>query len=249
MRISIITPVYNDPRIRRCLESVASQKGDFEVEHIVVDSQSTDETVDVLNEYEDHIDCLIREDDAGMYDAVNKGINQATGDAIGILNADDRYQDQQVLDDISSRMAKDGTDVCYGDLVYVDDNNNLVRYWESGKYRRYKLYYGWMPPHPTFFVRREICNEYGLFDLSFEISADYEYMIRLLLNNDLSVSYLDRVLVRMELGGMSNESITNMITVIQDMYYAWKKHESKGRFIAPFLHPVEKVPQFFRNPP
>ncbi|AAV45983.1 glycosyltransferase [Haloarcula marismortui ATCC 43049] len=249
MKISIITAVYNDPRVERCLDSVASQQGNFEVEHIVVDSESTDDTVDVIEQYENHIDCLISEPDDGMYDAINKGIEAATGDVIGLLNADDYYQDQRVLHDVASQLAETGADACYGDLVYVDADDDVVRYWKSDEYSRYKLYYGWMPPHPTFFVRHEIYERHGGFDLSYEISADYELMIRLLLNTDISVTYLDRVLVRMELGGMSNQSIENMLTVIEDMYRGWKKHNRLGRFVAPFLHPVEKVPQFIRSPP
>lgn len=249
MKISIVTPVYNDPRIRTCLKSVNRQKRNFELEYIVVDGNSTDETVDIIESSENKITCLIREDDAGMYDAINKGISQASGDIVGILNADDRYQDESVLDDVATVMNDQNVDACYGDLVYVDSQNEVVRYWQTGVFRPYKFYMGWMPPHPTFFARKELYDKYGLFDTSFSISADYELMLRFLLKNDISVEYLNRVLVRMTLGGMSNSSIGNMLTVVKDMYDAWEKHDSKGRFVAPFAHPIEKIPQFIRKPP
>lgn len=249
MKISIVTPVYNDPRVKLCLQSVGQQHGSFDLEHIVVDSNSTDETVGILQDYEAQIDVLIREDDDGMYDAINKGIEQATGDVIGILNADDRYQDDRVLKDVANVLSTTGADACYGDLVYVNNQGEVVRYWQSGSYSPYKFYLGWMPPHPTFFVKREIYEELGGYDISIPISSDYELMLRYLLKNGISVQYIDRVLVRMALGGMSNSSIKNMIQVISDMYQSWDKHYRFGKFTGPFLHPIEKIPQFLRNPP
>jgi len=249
MKISVITPVYNDSRIGRCIRSVARQRGDFEIEHVVVDSNSTDDTVDVIRAHESEIDVLIREDDRGMYDAINKGIKQSTGDVIGILNADDRYQDDIVLSEIRSAMEASIIDVCYGDLVYVDDSDEVVRYWKSGSFHPLKFYFGWMPPHPTFYVRRELYDELGDYDISIPISSDYELMLRFLFNNDLNVQYINRVLIRMDLGGRSNASISNMVQVIRDMYQAWDRNQSSGKYITPFLHPIEKVPQFVRKPP
>jgi len=249
MKITVITPVYNDPRIQRCLESVKQQRGGFEVEHIVVDSNSTDKTVNIIEAYAEHIDTLIREDDDGMYDAINKGIKQATGDVIGILNADDHYQDDSVLADIASAMSDPEVDACYGDLVYVDSDDEVVRYWQSGSFDAQKFYLGWMPPHPTFYVRRECYRDLGGYNVSIPIAADYELMLRFLFENDLNVAYVDRVLVRMELGGMSNASIENMLQVIQDMRQAWDGTNHLGKNTAPFLHPLEKVPQFLRDPP
>ena len=249
MKITVITPVYNDPRIERCLASVERQRGDVDVEHVVVDSNSTDETVDVIEAYDDHIDVLVREDDEGMYDAINKGIERATGDVVGVLNADDRYQDDAVLSDIASAMSDPAVDACYGDLVYVDSDDEVVRYWRSGRFTPRKFYLGWMPPHPTFYVRRECYEELGTYDISIPIASDYELMLRFLLEHDLSVEYVDRVLVRMELGGMSNASVGNMLQVIRDMYQAWDQNRRVGKYVAPFLHPFEKLPQFLRKPP
>jgi glycosyltransferase len=249
MKISIITPVYNDPRIELCIQSISHQQGNFEIEHIVVDSNSTDKTVDILQSYKEHIDVLIREDDNGLYDAINKGINRATGDVIGILNADDKYQDNFVLDAVANTMSNTTVDICYGDLVYVNDQDNIVRYWQSGAYKPYKYYLGWMPPHPTFFVRSELYENIGLYDTTIPIAADYDLMLRFLLKNDVSVQYIDQVLVRMTIGGMSNSSIRNMIQVIKDMYKTWDKYNQFGKYIVPLLHPLEKSPQYLRKPP
>lgn len=249
MKFSIVTPVYNDPRIKRCIASVHEQRGEFDLEHIVVDSNSTDETADILQSNEDRINSLIREDDNGVYDAMNKGIREATGDIIGILNSDDRYQHDRVLDAVHNRMVETDARACYGDLVYVDEDDSVIRYWESGDFREWKFYVGWMPPHPTFFVRRSVYEELGDFDQNLAIAADYEFMLRALFLNDISVSYIDNTLVRMAIGGQSNESIRNMLEAVADMYRAWKKHGKLGRFIAPFMHPVEKIPQYVHVKP
>jgi glycosyltransferase len=249
MKISIITPVYNDPRVERCIKSIHEQQGDFELEHIVVDGNSTDQTVEILNRHENEIDTLIHENDDGVYDAMNKGVKAASGEIIGILNSDDRYQYQTVLETVHRTMQETESQVCYGDLVYVDDNDSVIRYWESGEYKPWKFYFGWMPPHPTFFVRQSVYKELGYFNQQFSIAADYEFMLRALLFNGVSVCYINDVLTRMEIGGTSNESISNMLEAVSDMYRAWEYHGKMGRFVAPFLHPLEKVPQYFSPPP
>lgn len=247
MKISIITPVYNEPRIQQTLDSILSQRGLPELETIVVDGESTDETATILEEYSSRIDVLIREPDEGVYDAMNKGIELATGDVVGILNADDRYNDDQVLKDVMDSMQKSEADLCYGDLVYVDSNDEVVRYWRSGPFRRFKYYFGWMPPHPTFFVREDVYDEFGDFDLSFPIAADYELMLRFLLKYDLSITYVDRVLVRMATGGQSNESIRNILQANWEVWRAWQKNSIPGGQLAPIAKPLRKIPQYIRG--
>jgi glycosyltransferase len=247
--VSIVTPVYNDPRITRCLESVRSQRGEFGIEHIVVDGMSDKETVNAIERHREHVDCLIREPDDGLFDAMNKGIARATGEIVGILNADDRYHDERVLADVTEQMSGTDADACYGDLVYVDNHDEIVRYWESGWYSPWKFYLGWMPPHPTFFARREVYDAYGGFDVELPIAADYDLMLRLLLVNGVSVAYIDRVLVRMATGGQSNSSLRNGLQAVRDMHKSWRKHRLNGQFVAPVLHPIEKIPQYFRNAP
>jgi glycosyltransferase involved in cell wall biosynthesis len=249
MDFSIVTPVYNDPRVRSTIESVQRQRTDFDVEHVVVDGMSTDETVEIIKESKEKIDCLIREDDDGVFDAMNTGIEATTGEVVGILNADDRYQDDSVLQDIHDRLQETGAETAYGNLVYVDEKDEVVRYWQSGQFKPYKFYFGWLPPHPTFFVRRSLYDTYGTFDQSFPIAADYELMLRFMKKNDVSTAHVDRVLVRMANGGQSNESVRNMLQVVKEMYQSWRKHQLAGRYVAPFLHPIEKAPQFVLKPP
>ena len=159
MKVSIVTPVYNDPRVERALDSILSQRFGGELELIVIDGGSTDETLKVLSKYQDRISILVSEPDEGIYDSMNKGIRLATGDVVGILNADDRYNDPFVLRDVSIAMNDPSIDACYGDLVYVDSKDRVVRYWKSGYYKPFKFYLGWMPPHPTFFVGRRLYEE------------------------------------------------------------------------------------------
>lgn len=249
MKITVITPVYNDPRIERCLRSVKGQRRGVDVEHIVVDSNSTDETIDIIEKYDDYIDVLVREDDNGMYDAVNKGIQRATGDVIGILNSDDRYQDETVLKSVAEAFTDPNVGACYGNLVYVNDQDEVVRYWKSGHYKTYKFYLGWMPPHPTFYARSELYENLGMYDDSIAIAADYDLMLRFLLDNNIRVQYIDRTLVRMTLGGMSNASMTNVIRGMKDIYRAWDKQSRLGKYLVPILHPIEKIPQLIRSPP
>ena len=185
----------------------------------------------------------------GIYDAMNKGIRLATGDIVGILNADDRYSDPFVLKDVSVAMSDPSIDASYGDLVYVNAQDQLVRYWKSGYYHPLKFYFGWMPPHPTFFVRRRLYEKYGTFDLSFPIAADYELMLRFILKHGIRLAYIPRVLVRMAVGGESNRSLRNIIRANQEVWMAWRKNGLRFGYLVPFLKPAQKVLQFVRRPP
>jgi len=247
MKVSIITPVYNEPRIQQTLESILSQRDVPDLEIIVVDGESTDKTPKIIDDYADSIDVLIREPDNGVYDAMNKGIRRATGDIIGILNADDRYHDPDVLRSVVEAFETSGADLCYGDLVYVNDDDEVVRYWESGEYRPRKFYYGWMPPHPTVFVRGDIYERFEPFDLNLPIAADYELLLRLLLRHDISATYIDKVLIRMALGGKSNESIGSIVKANVQVYKAWRKNGLHGGLHIPFVKPLRKIPQYFHR--
>ena len=248
MKISIITPVFNDVRVSRALDSILSQRHEHDLELIVVDAASTDGTMEVLERYRDSITTLISEPDDGIYDGMNKGIRHATGNVVGILNADDRYADEYVLRDVAEAFADDAADACYGNLVYVNHNDKIVRYWKTGDAGLRKWYWGWMPPHPTFFVRRRIYDEYGGFKLEFPIAADYELMLRLFVRQRISVRYLDRVLVRMALGGASNGSISNIIKANSEVARAWRSNGLRGGFLVPFLKPASKIFQYVGRP-
>ena len=248
MKISIVTPVYNDPRVSRALDSILAQRHDHELELVVVDAGSTDGTMEILATYRDRISTLISEPDDGIYDGMNKGIHRATGDVVGILNADDRYADNLVLHDVIEAFEDNETDACYGNLVYVNEDDKVARYWKSGSPSAAKWYWGWMPPHPTFFVRRSVYDRHGVFDLGYPIAADYELMLRLFFKQGINVKYLDRVMVRMALGGASNGSITNIVKANSEVARAWRSNGLSGGFLVPILKPASKIFQFVGRP-
>ena len=249
MKVSIVTPVFNDRRVGRALDSVLSQRHGHELELIVVDAGSTDGTMEILSGYADRIAKLISEPDDGIYDGMNKGIRHATGDVVGILNADDRYADDRVLRDVLETFESEDTDACYGNLVYVNDRDEIARYWNSGSPGVAKWRWGWMPPHPTFFVRKRVYDEHGTFDLDFPIAADYELMLRLFLKGRIRVEYIDdRALVRMALGGASNGSVANIVRANAEVARAWRRNNLSGGFLVPLLKPASKIFQFAARP-
>ena len=246
MKISVVVPVFNDVRVSRALNSVLSQQHEHELELIVVDAGSTDGTLEVLERYRKRISVLVSEPDKGIYDGMNKGIGMATGDVVGILNADDQYSDPLVLRDVMAAFSRDDVDACYGDLVYTNEAKEVVRYWKGGDRRSWRL--GWMPPHPTFFVRRRVYEQYGAFDLRYPISADYELMLRLMLKHGIEVKYLGRVLVNMAPGGNSGGSLSTIVKANLEVARAWRKNGLRGRMLAPVLKPARKLPQMVSRP-
>ncbi|ELZ23698.1 glycosyltransferase [Halosimplex carlsbadense 2-9-1] len=248
MKVSIITPVYNEPRIADTLESIFSQRDVPELEVIVIDGESTDKTTDILDEYQEKIDVLVRESDEGVYDAMNTGISLATGDIIGILNADDRYQHPDVLRTVVNTFNETETDICYGNLVYVNSDDSVVRYWKSGPYASQKFYFGWMPPHPTVFVRRGMYKKYGTFDLEFEIAADYEFLLRLLVEEAVPATYINEVLVRMSIGGQSNRSLSNIFNANVEVAKSWQKHNHRFGPLVGIIKPLRKITQYVKKP-
>ncbi len=242
MKISIVTPVFNDVRVGRALESVLSQQHKHELEIIVVDAGSTNGTLAVLERYRDRIAVLISEPDEGIYDGMNKGIGRATGEVVGILNADDCYRDPLVIRDVAHAFAADqAVDACYGDIVYINEAGKLVRSWKAGKHHLAGWYSGWMPPHPSLFVRRRVYERYGVFDLRYPIAADYELMLRLLLKHKISVKYLERVVVEMMPGGTSTKSVRNIIKANLEVGRACRRHGLWQMFLVPVLKPFRKL--------
>ncbi len=220
--ISIITVTFNaSSTVLDCLRSINNQS--INVEHIVIDGESTDDTVDIVSGFSGHDIITLSEPDNGVYDAMNKGIRRSTGDIIGILNADDFYADGDVLKKIKSVFSDPTIDACYGDLKYIDPLNSgkCVRYWRSGVFDFNKFYTGWMPPHPTFFVRKNVYNKFGLFNLGLGSAADYEIMLRFLLKNKIKTVYIPEVLVYMRTGGMSNSSVMNRFKAHSNDKKAW----------------------------
>lgn len=244
MKISIITASLNCVEtIEECIQSIINQTYP-NIEHIVIDGGSKDGTLDVVNKYKDKISKVISEPDKGLYDAMNKGIKFAQGDIIGILNSDDVYNDKYVLEDVFKAFISKGVDTCYGDLVYVDreDISNIIRYWKSEEYDKSKFKKGWMPPHPTFFVKKEIYKKYGLFNLDFPLAADYEIMLRFLYKHNVTTTYIPRVLVKMRVGGISKPG-KYTLGAIKENYLAWKVN-SLDYPITLLFKPISKIKQF-----
>lgn len=245
MKISIITATYNSAEtVRDTLISVASQQ-DVSVEHIIVDGLSRDNTLDIVSAFP-HVARVISEKDKGIYDAMNKGIEVASGDVVGILNSDDFYDNPTVLAKVMKLFEDSSVDVVYGDLQYVKKNDVYVvtRHWRSGQYKQKYFYYGWMPPHPTFFVRRRIYDEVGIFNTDLRSAADYEMMLRILVRHNAKAGYIPQVLVKMRTGGMSNSTLKNRLRANREDRRAWELNNLKPFFFTIWLKPIRKIFQF-----
>ncbi|PPD49808.1 MAG: glycosyl transferase [Methylobacter sp.] len=248
MKISIITSVYNNQEtIAKAISSVLSQTYP-DIEYIIIDGGSTDGTVGVVKPYQDRLATFISEPDKGIYDGLNKGIKLATGDIIGFLHSDDLYEDNQVIEKVAQAFMDYGVDSVYGNLTYVDKNDptRVIRYWQSGGFSLNKLRHGWMPPHPTFFVKRDVYERYGLFDTRFKIAADYDLILRFLGKQQISTHYIPSVLIKMRVGGASNKSWKNILRKSTEDLQAMKNNGIGGVFSL-VIKNLSKLQQFFRK--
>ena len=208
-----------------------------------------DGTLEVIERYRAVISRLMTGPDRGIYDAMNKGILAATGDVVGILNADDFYAHGEVLAKVAEVFADKNIDSCYGDIVYMDaaDTTRVVRSWRAGAYEVDLFYRGWMPPHPTFFVRRSLYEKHGLFNLSLGSSADYELMLRFLLKHRITSRYIPETLIKMRVGGRSNASLANHLKANMMDRRAWRVNGIKPHSWTILLKPISKLPQYWRK--
>lgn len=248
MTISIITTTYNSEKtVTDTLECIKQQTHPH-VEHIIIDGLSGDSTLDIVRSYP-HISKIVSEKDKGIYDAMNKGLAVASGEVIGILNSDDIYVHKDVLARIAQIFANENVDVCYADLQYVQqhDLNVVTRTWKSGKFRARSFYRGWMPPHPTVFVRRSVYDKVGNFNLTLKSAADYELMLRIFVKNRFRVHYHPEIIVKMRAGGMSNVSFVNRLRANKEDREAWKINDLTPRFYTLYLKPIRKITQFFKR--
>jgi glycosyltransferase involved in cell wall biosynthesis len=246
LKVSIITVVFNGVQtIRQCIESVLGQDFPF-IEYIIIDGNSTDGTQEVIRSYGNAIGRFVSEPDSGIYDAMNKGIQIASGDVIGILNADDFYAYPSVIKEVVNQMTKGNFEACYGDLQYLDASNEEIvkRQWISGKYNSGAFLNGWMPPHPTFFVRKEVYDKLGKFRLDLGSAADYELMLRFIHKGRISITYVPKVLVKMRIGGVSNSTLKNRLAANRNDLKAWKINNLRPRFYTLWLKPLRKLIQF-----
>jgi glycosyltransferase len=247
MKISIITVTYNSSKtVEQTIQSVIEQTYP-NIEYIIIDGQSSDSTLTIIDRYRNQISKIVSEKDKGIYDALNKGIDLATGDVVGILHSDDFYIDHHVIENVVSTFLKYQSDAVYADLYYVgeEDTNKIVRKWRSGNYRHGMFVNGWMPPHPTFFVKKSVYARLGKFNLDFKSAADYELMLRFIHKNKIKLAYLPEFIVKMRVGGKSNESIKNRLFANYEDRKAWEVNGLKPRFYTLYLKPLRKIFQFF----
>jgi len=239
IKISVITVVLNNKAyMSDCINSVINQTYK-NYEYIIVDGKSTDGTLDIIKGCGDKISKYISEIDHGIYDAMNKGINMASGDIIGFLNADDVYYDSNVLENVVLVMSDQKVDACYSDLLYVKKENldKVIRYWRSSTFSSGLFKKGWVPAHPTFFVRKKIYEQYGFFDLDYKLAADFELMVRFLEREKINVRYIPKVFVKMRIGGSTNKSIINIVKQNIEIFRACKKNNVE---ISPILFLINK---------
>ena len=254
IKVSIITATYNsESTIESCVKSVLEQSYS-NIEYIIIDGDSQDDSVQVIarvfKEYEYSDSCIVSERDKGIYDALNKGIKIATGDIVGFLHSDDFFSDNCVIAKIVDEFKKDDDlDGVFGDLEYVNKYNveKTIRKWKGRDFDSRLLNFGWMPAHPTLFLRKEVYLNYGFFDLSFKISADYEFILRIFNKSMLRTRYLPIVMTKMRVGGASNGSLNNVFKKSYEDYMALKLNGISFPWLTVFLKNVSKIPQFFIN--
>jgi len=230
MKISIVTAVYNRERtIKDAILSVQSQRYQ-NVEHVIQDGGSTDDTLQIIRDNKIAVAHLVSESDRGIYDAINKGIGRTSGDVIGLMHSDDFFAHDKILGQVAMAFDDQSVDGVYGDLHYVSAVNTqkIIRHWKSGNYRKALLRRGWMPPHPTLYLRRRVFEEWGCYDPSFKVSADYDAMLRYLWKGNIKLVYLPEVMVKMRVGGESNRTLKLILQKTREDYKALRRNGVGG---------------------
>lgn len=228
--ISVVTAVFNRAEtVAETMESVGAQTR-APLEHIIQDGGSTDGTLEVIARHATPATRLVSEPDGGIYDAINRGVARASGEVIGLMHSDDVFADATVLARVAEAFAANDVDGVYGDLDYVSarDPGRVIRRWRSGSYDRARLRVGWMPPHPTLYLRREVFARWGDYDTAFRIAADYEAMLRWLVRGEIRLAYVPHVFVRMRMGGESNRSLGHILRKSREDYRAIRRHGIGG---------------------
>jgi len=244
MKVSIITATYNsESTIIDTIQSLQSQTY-IDIEYIIVDGLSTDSTIKLIKEHSTRVSTFIIEKDKGIYDALNKGLAVATGDIVGFLHSDDLFASKNSVSNLVSAFEMN-SDAIYADLEYVQksDTNKIVRLWKSGRFNLSQINNGWMPPHPTFYMKTSLYKKYGGFNLNYKIAADYDSLLRYLWVNKIQVSYLPEVLIKMRVGGASNRSLKNIYQKSLEDIKALKSNNVPV-FKAFIIKNLSKIPQF-----
>ncbi|ERT14315.1 glycosyltransferase family 2 protein [Photorhabdus temperata] len=246
MKISIITATYNSEKtLADTLLSLEKQTYQ-NIEYIIIDGASEDNTLMMINKNSTRVTTIISEPDKGIYDALNKGIVTATGDIVGFLHSDDLFAYPEAIADIVNMFEKYKCEAVYGDLQYVSKNNinNVVRYWKSGPFYPKKMQYGWMPPHPTFYMKRKLYDKWGGFDLNFKISSDYDSITRYIISHNVKLIYLPKVIIKMRIGGESNR-LENTILRSKEIIRIMKNRRIFWP-IAMIYRNLSRLPQFLK---
>lgn len=247
MKISLITICFNSQKtLEETILSVLGQ--DYsDIEYIIKDGGSTDGTLAIIEKYKGQVK-FISKPDLGIYDAMNQGLSLCTGDVIGIINSDDFFPDKQVVSRVANVLQNESIGAVYGDLEYVsaNDTTKIERHWTANPYDKSNFLKGWMPPHPTFFIRKVFYEKYGVFNPEFKSAGDYELMLRMLYKNDISTAYIPKVQMKMRAGGMSNMSIKNRIRANMEDRKAWKLNGLKPRWYTLWQKPLSKVFQWLK---
>jgi len=246
LKISLITVCFNaESTINQCIQSVFSQNYK-NIEYIIADGGSTDNTIHIISQYKDKINIFLSEPDAGIYDAMNKGIKLAGGDIIGMLNADDSFADDNILSMVAEAFKQSNARIIYGDLNFVNSQGAVVRKWRSGQYSHGMFNWGWMPPHPTFYCNRELFHQFGFYSLEYGTAADYELMLRFMHHNRIKAFYIKKVLIGMKIGGISNKSFGNRV---KGLFFDFKAMRNNGilfPIITLICKPLRKISQYFK---
>lgn len=237
---------YNSSKtILDTIISVNNQSYD-NIEHVFVDGLSTDDTTEIISLNSQRRNLIISEKDSGLYDAINKGISNATGDIIGLLHSDDIFSSSEIISDLVRKIQHESLDGVYGDLHYVDKKkpNKIIRFWKSCEFKPSHLRKGWMPAHPTLILKKEVYRKHGGFNKSFKIAADYDFMLRIFKDCNLKFGYLPQVVTKMRVGGASNRSLKNIFKKTKEDYRAICLNNIGG-FLTLILKNASKIKQFF----
>lgn len=244
MKISIITISFNaKATIEKTLKSVANQSYN-NIEHIIVDGGSKDNTIDICNSFS-HISKTISEPDKGVYDAFNKGLRLATGDIIGFLNADDTFYNKNSIQDIADAFNQNRVDIVYGNLDYINGKGTVIRNWRSQSYKKGLIKQAWMPAHPTFYCKKDVYDRLGGYNDSFKIAGDFELCLRFLEINNILSFYLDKKLVKMLTGGISNSGLKSKWVIYKEEIRAFKINNVSINSFLFFIYKFKKLKQFF----
>lgn len=247
MKITIITDVLNSKdTMEEAILSVLNQTYK-DIQYIIIDGKSTDGTLDIINRYQSRISEFISEPDNNHFEAMNKGLRLTKGDIVGFLHADDIFASDNIIEKVANIFMTENIDCLWGDLVYTrrNDNDKIIRYWKSSPYKKGLFKKGWMPPHPTLFVKKSVYEKYGYFNTDLEISADYEIMLRFLHVSNISSYYLPEVLVKMRLGGLSNRSLKHIVKKSMEDLTSWKTNGLDGGVGVLVAKNISKISQFF----